>query len=309
MINRADILDKTLYGTGVYGLILREKFPEDKVVMNVVGRDCGNCRNPFDNGNPTLHIWRERLHPEEKLSDELSYHHDLSGTIPDGDCFDFAERYYGLQGQGLLELLNDKLYLHLGEEFNQYTHQQETEEEELPLPTFSFFRKPIRNTVPLKTVTPADIYNYVTGTDAKEQTEHLRSIADKNEARAYKANNFDYVTFSGEFSKRNDANLIKTSNLLCVDIDHIDDVEGAFSALLKDRYFSTVLLFRSPSGDGLKWVIPIEYGNFSHAQVFDAVANYLRVTYNIRIDQSCRDISRACFLPYDEQAYINPNLM
>lgn len=307
MLNRADILRKTLYGTGIYSHILKERFPEDEVVMRVVGRDCGNCRNPFDDGKPTLHIFREKLHPEEKLSDELCYHHDLSGTIPDGDCFEFAERYYGLHDQELLEFLNKELLLHIGEENRQYSKSPEPERPEIQLPAFSFFRMPISNTVPLKTVSPLDVYNYLTGPYAKEQTEHLRTITERKEARAYKAKNFSYVTFSGEFTKREDAALVRLSNLLGVDLDHLDNVEETFQALLKDRYFNTVLLFRSPSGDGLKWVIPIEYNGHSHADVFDAVANYLRIAYGLRMDQSCKDVSRACFLPYDPQAYINPN--
>ena len=39
-----------------------------------------------------------------------------------------------------------------------------------------------------------------------------------------------------------------------------------------------------------------------------AVANYVRATYGIEVDKSGKDISRACFLPFDSKAYINPNL-
>ena len=319
MLTRNAILRKTLYGMGIYSHILRERYPEDEVVMKVVGRDGGNCRNPYDDGNNSLHVWREKLHPEEKLSDEIARHHDLSGTIPDGDCFEFAERYYDLHDQELLEFLNKELYLHIGEEFNQYAKPEKPDvpspegdadapEAKPSQPLFSFFRKPIRNCNPLKAVTPIDVYNYLTGPYAKEQTEHLRSLTDRKEARAFKANNFDYVTFSGQFSYRDDSKLIQLSNLLCVDLDHLDDVEGTFQALLKDRYFSTVLLFRSPSGDGLKWTIPVQYDGHTHQEVFDAVANYLRIAYGIRMDQNCKDISRACFLPFDPKAYIAPNL-
>lgn len=307
MLTRSEILRPTHNGLRIISNILREKYPEDEVVMHIVGRKCDPCRNVFDNGNYTLDVWLEKLHPEEKLSDEIARYHDRSGTIPDGDCFDFAERYYGLHGQELLEHLNQILYLHIGEENRQYAKPIAEVETPPEVPQFSFYRKPIRNCHPLKAVTPLDIYNYVTGPYAKEQTTHLRTITDRKQARAFKAANFDYATFSGTFSYRDDSKLIQASNLLCVDLDHLPNVEETFQSLLKDRYFNTTLLFRSPSGDGLKWVIPIEYNGYSHVEIFDAVSNYIRVTYGLRLDQSCKDMSRACFLPYDPKAYLNPN--
>lgn len=41
-------------------------------------------------------------------------------------------------------------------------------------------------------------------------------------------------------------------------------------------------------------------------EVFAAVTNYVKATYGLVPDQKCKDISRACFLPHDPQAYINP---
>ena len=76
--------------------------------------------------------------------------------------------------------------------------------------------------------------------------------------------------------------------------------------LLEDKCFTTELLFRSPSGDGLKWIIRINTAEVSHAEYFNAVANYLRLTYGLEADKSGKDVSRACFLPYDPEAYINP---
>ena len=65
-------------------------------------------------------------------------------------------------------------------------------------------------------------------------------------------------------------------------------------------------MFISPSGDGLKWIIPIDLSLATHAENFQAIANYLKHTYNIGVDKSGRDISRSCFLPHDPEAYINP---
>lgn len=69
--------------------------------------------------------------------------------------------------------------------------------------SFSFFRKPIRNTEPLRCIGIPDIYRYIVGPYAKKQTEMLRSITGKDQARKYKAENFDFCTFSGIFHTRN----------------------------------------------------------------------------------------------------------
>ena len=308
MLNRADFARKTLYGAGIISHILKEQYPGDEVVMHVKGRDCGVCRNPFDDGKPSLKVWIEKLHPEQKLSDELCYYQDLSGHIPDGDAFDFAERFYGKKDQDLLEHLNKVMYLHIGEQFRQYDKPQPEPEGpvEVQQPMFTFFKRPVTNTIPCKDISLKEAYDYITSPAAKAQTEKLRTISDKKEARKFKKYNFDYVSFSGTFSYRDDDHVTKPSNLLCVDFDHLPNVEEMFQKLLHDRYFTTELLFRSPSGDGLKWVIPIEYRGHTHEQIFDAVYNYGSATYGTAMDRSCSDMSRPCYLPYDPGAYLNP---
>lgn len=219
MINRLDVNKKTLYGADIISYILRREYPEDEIVMSIKGRDCGICRNPFDGGNRTLKVWIKKLHPEQKLSDEICRYHDLSGNLPDGDAFDFAARYYSLDGQPLLERINKEMHLHIGDPFRQYerptepTSEEEAETRTATQPRFSFFRAPIKNTVPERTITLEEAYQYITSEQAKPQTEQLRSIQDKKEARTYKSTHFAYATFSGEFEARKDERLIQPSNL------------------------------------------------------------------------------------------------
>lgn len=129
---------------------------------------------------------------------------------------------------------------------------------------------------------------------------------DTKETRKYKASNFNYVTFSGTFLKRNDKALISNSGLLVIDFNHIDDIDSLKESLLQDEYFETKLLFTSPSGDCLKWIIPIDLTKAKHQDYFRTVANYIKHTYQMEIDQSGKDVSRACFISHDEAVYINP---
>ncbi len=176
-------------------------------------------------------------------------------------------------------------------------------------PEFSFFNKPSSNTYPSGIFTLLDTYNYIIGDKAKATTERLRTISDKDEAKQFKFNNFDFCTFSGTFSYRNAASLIQHSTLMTADLDDVEDVEKVRQQLLEDEYFDSQLLFVSPSGNGLKWVIEIDLSQASHADYFRAISNYLKQTYNLEVDKSGRDVCRACYLPYDPTCYINPKYL
>ncbi len=316
-VSKEAILSKTHYGTNIYAHILRFYYP-DEVVMTIKGRDCGFCRNPFNANKETLHVWIEKeniLHTA--MDKEHAHHEDTENAIPCGDAFSFAELHYHQQGDELLQTLNKEMFLHIGEKRNFYANAQKSvqaqDSQQPQSPSlggvgealFSFFLAPVSNTKPHKAVSLLDAYNYIVGDYAKDRTEKLRAFSDAKTARTFKAANFDYCTFSGTFNSRSDKALIQHSGLLCVDFDHLKDIQTLFDRLLKDEYFDTQLLFRSPSGDGLKWIIPIDTSQTTHGNYFAAVANYILQTYGVAVDKSGRDISRACFLPHDPQAFIN----
>ncbi|MBK7652263.1 MAG: hypothetical protein IPJ20_18295 [Flammeovirgaceae bacterium] len=96
------------------------------------------------------------------------------------------------------------------------------------------------------------------------------TLPTKQEARKYKASHFPYVTFSGTFLKRNDQSLQRHSGLITIDFDHVENVQELKARLLQDEYFETGLLFVSPSGDGLKRVIPIDLTKSKHQHYFKA---------------------------------------
>ncbi|MDR1679683.1 MAG: hypothetical protein LBR81_07900 [Prevotellaceae bacterium] len=337
-INKEAILSKTHYGLNIYSHILRLYYP-DEVVLRLVERDCGLCRNPFNANKETLYIWIEKTDPTNAMSKEFARHSDSENAITVGDAFDFAELHYKQQGNELLQTLNKELYLHIGEQWSFYKNSSQNSNqgnhknrhsERVQSQTclsyaelqggrpkvnpinqgsdnlFSFFKSPITNIKPHKAVSLLQIYNAIKGNYYRERTQKLRAISCVSQARKFKTSTFDYCTFSGVFTTRNDKALIKHSGLLCLDFDHLQSVEKLRFQLLQDEYFDTQLLFRSPSGNGLKWIISIDTATTQHGNYFTAVANYIKTTYNIDVDKSGKDISRACFLPYDPQAFINP---
>lgn len=176
---------------------------------------------------------------------------------------------------------------------------------------FSFYLAPATRVRYYKEATIADIYRCLTNPRvAKKQTDTLRLLTDKESRAEYKRTAFHYCTFSGTFGsqRKNDA-LQAHSGLMCHDFDHLDDIAATRRLLLADHEFETLLLFTSPSGQGLKWVIETDLAKATHLEWFNAVSNYLRATYGLQSDPACKNVARACFIPYDPDAYIAPRLL
>ena len=312
------ILSKTHYGIGIYAHILRLYYPGE-TVLSLSGRTCSPTKNPFNADKSTLNIFIEKETAlGNALDKEFARHSDSENAIPAGDAFDFAELHYKQSGDELLQTLNRDMNLHIGENWSFYSQKKTvintTKNEVAQVKNkkafaFSFFKAPIKNIIPHKTVSLVQVYNAITGEYYKQHTEKLRSISDTVQARKYKAANFDYCTFSGVFTARNDKSLITHSELMCIDFDHVQNIDTLRQALLADEYFDTQLLFVSPSGDGLKWIIEIDTRKAPHGEYFASVANYILQTYSVVVDKSGKDISRACFIPFDPNAFINPLLL
>jgi len=296
-ITKDSILQKTHYGLKIYAHVLRKFYP-DKTVLSLSERDCRITQNPFNHDKQTLSI---------NIHGNLANHVDTEIESFKGTVFDFANLYFKTASEEeLLIAIHDALHLNL--------IPKEVEEDELawlcdPDDTWyancSFFKAPVRNVFPLNALKLHEIHSLITSNTYKRATERLRSISDIKEKRKFKANNFDYVTFSGVFEKRSDKELIKHSSLITIDFDHLGNIQLVKDQLLQDEYFDTELLFTSPSGDGLKWIIRIDLSEATHQEYFKAIANYLQQTYNIEVDQSGKDVSRACFLSYDPDAFLH----
>lgn len=174
---------------------------------------------------------------------------------------------------------------------------------------FSFFHKPVTNTLPTKTTTILEVYNRVVSENYKPQTLVLRCLSDAAVARSYKSRNFDFICASGVFTKRSESGLIKHSGLLTLDFDHVPYPAKLKINLVHDPNFETAFSFISPSGDGLKWFVEIDLVKYTHLEWFLGLQHYVKASYHLEIDQSGKDVSRCCFLPYDPEAYINPKYL
>jgi hypothetical protein len=182
--------------------------------------------------------------------------------------------------------------------------------------TFSFYRKPVENLFPSRVLSIKGCFDLIVGNTYKSSTHYLRSIKLKKERSEYKKVHFDYITPNGVFSHRKEVGITNPSGFFIIDKDDIEDTEAVFEALKNDPCLGVVLMFRSPSGNGIKALIKIDTDLIQYEEatnkmgvLWNAVNNYLTATYPLLfakgIDPSGKDSSRACFLAYDPAAYMN----
>ena len=199
----------------------------------------------------------------------------------------------------------------------------------------SFFKAPIWNKSPLKVVSLFWVWLTVTmkwmqlGVDPdrdvslSSKTECLRNLEGDDAQRQFKGKNFDYITPAGIFTYCDDKSMVEPSDVLCIDLDHLDDDSQAMKRklspaemkqlLLADPYWGdkTLLMFTSPRGHGVKWLIEIDLSKCDYTTWFNAVRTYLMQIYGLgekQVDSSVANISHACFISYDPDAYLRHDL-
>ncbi len=169
----------------------------------------------------------------------------------------------------------------------------------------TFSQYGIKNVANLRDVTIEEIPKLIKNDEGlKVSTERLRSLVGI-EQDDYKLNQLPYVIFGGTFKERKDAGLIKSSDLVCIDIDNLPDVGIVKQELSKLSL--PVLHFVSPKGKGLK-VVFVCNKKFSFKENYVAYGRYLIQIVGIpekHIDKSCSNISRACFLCHDADAFFD----
>ena len=112
------------------------------------------------------------------------------------------------------------------------------------------------------------------------------------------------IMFNGIFSERNDNSLIEHSGLCVLDYDgYPTEIELSIDRdrLINDPH--VMLVFRSPSGNGIKAVIKIPKSDkHEHKRRFNAWAQYFPSDY---FDSKTSNVSRVCFESYDPDLFMN----
>jgi len=209
--------------------------------------------------------------------------------------------------------LNDQALASLYDDTDIYVLEKE-------VPLISYFKPPINtsNPTPVKDVSLKQVYQAIKGDFFKdvtlEATKHFKECGGRpwpgpkgehNPFRIIKARKLHYVTFGGTFSQRANKKLIESSGYYCFDLDHLKDIQSERERILsiQDDFFQTNLLFTSPSGEGLKWVISIAANQCDYTQNYKRLQSYLKIEHGIEKTDKTSDVSRACFLCHDPNIY------
>lgn len=168
----------------------------------------------------------------------------------------------------------------------------------------SLFKAPITNINSPSKIGLLDIANLI------KSNKELRSLIIKIRVGGMdKTRLLDNVTFSGIFERRKKEYLIEYSGLICLDIDKIENPEKLKQDLIKSE-LPIVLMFVSPSGRGLKVILLSSSDVNRHLSYFNYYEDFFKNNYNIQIDKACKDVSRTCFLSYDQEVYFkDPSLV
>jgi hypothetical protein len=169
----------------------------------------------------------------------------------------------------------------------------------------------IRNTWFKKDLTLLQVYELITGPAFKTETDTLQSIADEKVAKEFKSSHFNYGCISCTVSTRSEKGVVKHSGLICIDLDNL----GAQLPWIRETVNQdpkTIMSFVSPSGNGLKVIYQIDPSKHSQKLYYQYLSDYLTELCCLpkkKVDESCSDVSRACFLPHDPNAYLNIDLI
>lgn len=146
------------------------------------------------------------------------------------------------------------------------------------------------------------------GLSEKTKVLHNLALSNKAEYKKQKESILPAPTFAGTFpvGKRKKEHLIEHSSYVVVDIDDIEPSE-VLSTLSK--YAFVRFAFISPSGTGIKAIIPISPTPQDHKQhtfAYQAVSDAF-FEMDVDIDTSGKDVTRLCYLSWTPYPINNPS--
>ena len=176
----------------------------------------------------------------------------------------------------------------------------------------SFYQGPVRNKVPCATCSVAAVRRYIaTDPRLKELTDQVR--ADRIRPEVFKLKKLTllpYITPGGVFSRCCKSGLLIPSGDFVVDIDGLASDSEAVrlrDRLARDELLQPDLVFVSPSGRGVKLLLPYRILpeqplEVCFSQAIQASWTYLESIYGLHPDRANTDLCRGCLLCHDAGA-------
>lgn len=140
----------------------------------------------------------------------------------------------------------------------------------------------------------------------KDRVLEVRAAEDKEKQKELKYH-LPCATFSGVFNQRKMSELKEYTGFLVADVDKISREEKSKlrKRMAEDEHIYS--FFDSPV-KGLKALVRVNGRPEDHRTIsFTAVSNYFKSVYGIEIDPSGKDLTRLCFVSFDDEIHYNPD--
>lgn len=142
----------------------------------------------------------------------------------------------------------------------------------------------------------------------KSQIEEIRllELQGKSEEAQNKKKLLPAFTPSATFSeKRQLPFLTMYSGFVHLDFDKLNPEQLATAFVTISQIPYTFLCFISPRGNGLKVFVEVNTSVEHHEIAYQQVINFYQNAIGLKADQSCKDITRLCFVSHHPQLYKN----
>ena len=159
----------------------------------------------------------------------------------------------------------------------------------------SLFPK-VTSTIPTEIISVVDFLNGVKYGKWKSVIDPVRIESDKEKRKTLKEL-VPAVSASCTCSKRNQANVIEHSGIICIDVDGQNNMDP----FKTDPY--TFACFKSISGNGIAIFVKID--SKKHKESFKWLQQYYHNTYGITVDPAPQNIVSLRFVSYDPELFIN----
>jgi len=156
-----------------------------------------------------------------------------------------------------------------------------------------------------------NLLEIIADTQSKKQAAlDIKAQADPK-IKGFMKSNLQAVLFQCN-TKDGKSNIIEYKPFIILDFDKIPNVSTNFNNICKDVYI--LLAFISPSGTGIKVLIELDFPyNDSiieniesyHQFSFEKVKEYFEQKYNLKLDESGKNINRLCYLASEQDVYFN----
>lgn len=137
----------------------------------------------------------------------------------------------------------------------------------------------------------------------RTEVEAIRSCSD-DEARSRMKRALPAFAFAGafEYVDSKPGHLVTPSGIVTIDLDHVEDYDAVWNRVTASPH--TLAAFRSPSGDGIKVLVPVTPAPTTNDEAHRAYAAVSRLL-GVEPDPSASDIARLCFVSHDPELFTN----